>query len=189
MFSPRSLIPLLVLATAALLTGARPPAGQLFEVKKGSITFHSNAPMELIRASSDKLVGLLDTQKKNYAFKITMSSFKGFNSPLQGEHFNENYVETTHYPDASFSGKIIEDDDLSVDGTYTVRAKGTLTVHGIAQERIIKSTVTTKGGKVHIESNFSVMLADHDIKIPRIVSEKLSAEVFVEVRADLEEKH
>ena len=50
-------------------------------------------------------------------------------------------------------------------------------------------TVTTKGGKVHIESNFSVMLADHDIKIPRIVSEKLSAEVFVEVRADLEEKH
>jgi len=76
-----------------------------------------------------------------------------------------------------------------VDGSYTVRAKGTLTIHGIAQERIIKSTVTTKGGKVHIESNFSVMLADHDIKIPRIVSEKLSAEVFVEVKADLEEKH
>ena len=186
---PRSLIPLLAMALAALLTGSRPTAGPLFEVRKGSIVFHSNAPLELIRASSEKLVGLLDTQRKNYAFKVSMASFSGFNSPLQGEHFNENYVEAGRFPDASFSGKIIEDDDLTADGTYTVRAKGTLTVHGIPQERIIKSTVTTKGGKVHIESNFSVMLADHDIKIPRIVSEKLSAEVFVEVRADLEEKH
>jgi len=179
----------MALASAAFLTGARPVAGPLFEVRKGTIVFHSNAPMELIRASSEKLVGLLDTQKKNYAFKVSMTSFSGFNSPLQGEHFNENYVEATRYPDASFSGKIIEDDDLSIDGTYTVRTKGTLTIHGISQERIIKSTVTTKGGKLHIESNFSVMLADHDIKIPRIVSEKLSAEVFIEVKADLEEKH
>jgi hypothetical protein len=185
---PRSLVPLLTMLTF-LLTGARPFAGQIFEVRKGSVTFHSNAPLELIRASSDKLLGLLDTQKKNYAFRISMSSFRGFNSPLQGEHFNENYVESSKYSDASFSGKIIEDDDLSADGNYTVRAKGTLTIHGIGQERIIRSTVTNKGGKLHIESTFSVLLSDHDIKIPRIVSEKLSAEVFVEVKADLEEKH
>ena len=52
-----------------------------------------------------------------------MRSFQGFNSPLQKEHFNENYVESDKFPDASFKGKVIEDVDLSKDGTYEVRAK------------------------------------------------------------------
>jgi hypothetical protein len=53
-----------------------------------------------------------------------MRSFQGFNSPLQKEHFNENYVESDKFPEASFKGKIIEDQDLTVDGTYELRAKG-----------------------------------------------------------------
>jgi polyisoprenoid-binding protein YceI len=163
-------------------------AGPVYEVKNGTILFHSSAELELIKASSDQLKGLVDTDKKNFAFKISMNSFQGFNSPLQREHFNENYVESGKFPDASFSGKIIEDDDLTKDGVYTIRAKGLLTVHGVSQERIIRSTVTVKQGKIKLNSIFTVLLTDHNIKIPRIVSEKLSSEIKVEIQAELEEK-
>jgi polyisoprenoid-binding protein YceI len=166
----------------------RERAGSIFEVKKGTIQIHSNAELELIKASTDQLKGLLDTQKKTFAFKISMNSFRGFNSPLQQEHFNENYVETGSFPDASFSGKIIEDDDLTKDGDYIVRAKGLLTVHGVSQERIIRSNLIVKDGKMKLNTSFTVLLADHQIKIPRIVSEKLSAEIKVDVQAFLEEK-
>jgi polyisoprenoid-binding protein YceI len=117
-----------------------------------------------------------------------MNSFRGFNSPLQQEHFNENYVESGVYPDASFKGKIIEDEDLTKDGTYIIRAKGMLTIHGVPQERIIRSTVTVKQGRLSLNTNFTVLLTEHNIKIPRIVSEKLSAEIKVEIQANLEEK-
>jgi len=163
-------------------------AGPVYEVKNGTILFHSSAELELIKASSDQLKGLVDTDKKNFAFKISMNSFRGFNSPLQREHFNENYVESGKFPDASFSGKIIEDDDLTKDGSYTIRAKGLLTVHGVSQERIIRSNVTVRQGKIKLNSIFTVLLTDHNIKIPRIVSEKLSSEIKVEIQAELEEK-
>jgi polyisoprenoid-binding protein YceI len=164
-----------------------PPPG-LFEVRKGKIQFHSSAELELIKAESDQLKGLVDIGRKQFAFKVPMNSFKGFNSPLQQEHFNENYLETSSYPEASFSGKIIEDDDLGKDGTYTLRAKGNLTIHGVAQERIIKSTVNVSQGKIKINAAFTVQLADHGIKIPRIVSEKLSSEISVQIQAELEPK-
>jgi hypothetical protein len=170
-----------------LLISMQPPQ-QILEVKKGRIEFHSNTELELIKAESDQLKGLLDLSKKQFAFKVPMNSFRGFNSPLQQEHFNENYVESARYPDASFSGKIIEDEDLYRDGNYDIRAKGNLTVHGVSQERIIRSKITVKSGKVRLQSSFTVLLADHNIRIPRIVSEKLSAEINVGIDANLEPK-
>src|ERR1043166_9418670 len=101
----------------------------VYQTIKGRIDFRSDAPFEIIRASSNELLGLLDISKKNFAFKVGIRSFQGFNSPLQKEHFNENYLQSDEYPDASFNGKIIEDADLAVDGNYQVRAKGILTIH------------------------------------------------------------
>ena len=127
-------------------------------------------------------------QKKLFVFKINISSFTGFNSPLQREHFNENYMETTFYPEAIFTGKVIEDADLSKDGAYNIRAKGKLKIHGIEQERIIKVHVVTKNKKLTATSDFIVLLADYDIKIPRIVSDKLSPNINVLVNCVLTPK-
>ena len=157
----------------------------IYELGRGSIQFHSDAPQELIRASSDQLTGIVDIEKKSFVFRISIASFLGFNSPLQREHFNENYMETDIYPTAMFSGKIIEDVDFSKDGEFEVRAKGKLVIHGIAQQRIIKCHVSCKKGKVKVESDFIVLLADHNIKIPRIVYDKLSPEIQVSMIATL----
>lgn len=157
----------------------------LFSVSKGTIIFWSDAPLELIKASSNQLKGIFNAEKKQFAFTLNVNTFKGFNSPLQQEHFNENYLESAKYPRASFEGKIIEDIDLKRDGIYSIRAKGNLTVHGVSQERILKCELTIKNNVVTVKSNFTVLLADHNITIPKVVNEKLASQIKVEVKADL----
>ncbi len=162
-------------------------AAQVYSVTNGSIHFKSDAKLELIKANSNEMRGKLDAGKKTFAFIVKMNSFKGFNSPLQKEHFNENYLESSTYPDAYFSGKIIEDIDFTKDGTYSIRVKGNLVLHGVTQERIIKSDVTIKNGLVNIVSNFTVQLSDHNIPIPKVVHEKLASEIKVEVKAVMQQ--
>jgi len=174
----------LIILTLFLLI-ARSVQAQLYEVRNGIARFHSNAPKELISAQSAQLRGVVDVGRKAFAFRIRMASFEGFNSPLQREHFNENYMESDKHPEAMFSGKIIEDTDLSKDGEYDVRAKGKFRIHGLQQERIIKAHVSTQKGIMTITSDFTVTLADYNIKVPRVVYDKLAPEIKVSINASL----
>lgn len=177
---------ILLFILAIVASGFKKQPSQLYLTTSGKISFRSDAPLEVIRASSTDLIGLIDITKGNFSFKIQVHSFQGFNSPLQKEHFNENYMESDKYPEASFKGKIIEDVDLSVDGTYQVRTKGILTIHNVPQERIIQSDVTVKKNIITVHSAFTVLLSDHNIPIPMVVNQKLANEIKVEVNATLE---
>lgn len=161
------------------------PADHIYSVKKGSIVFRSEAISELIQASSNALKGKINIEKKMFAFAVSTKTFSGFNSPLQEEHYTENYLESNKFPDATFSGKIIEDIDFTKDGNYTVRAKGILNIHGQPKERILKCEITLKNGIIHVQSNFTVLLSEHNIPIPKVVHEKLASEIKVEVKAEL----
>ena len=162
--------------------------GKIYITQDGEIYFRSDAPQELVRANSRELKGAIETTGKTFSFKVRVASFDGFNSGLQKMHFNENYMESVKYPEASFKGKIIEDIDWSKDGKYEVRAKGILNIHGVEQERIIKSIVIIKQAVLFIQCNFTVLLADHNIPIPRVVKEKLAEEIKVEIKATLQGK-
>ena len=175
----------LLLLLSCLLVAIQ-SSGQIVEVANGTVRFHSDAPQELIRARSMQLRGALDLSKNAFAFRVRILSFDGFNSPLQQEHFHENYMESGKFPEAQFSGKIIEDVDLSKDGEYEVRAKGKLLIHGLSQERTIRAHVSCKRGNITITSEFVVTLADHDVKIPRVVYDKLAPEIKVSVNARLQ---
>lgn len=141
--------------------------------------------MELIEASSNELKGVIDISKKTFSFAVQNRSIKGFNSPLQQEHFHENYIETTKYPATTFKGKIIEQVDFSMDGKYEVRAKGILNIHGVDQERIIKANIEIKNKLILLNSSFTVPLSDHNITIPKIVYQKIAEEVNINVNASL----
>lgn len=154
---------------------------KLLLTKEGTIHFKSEAPLELIEATSKKLKGALNPAEHTFAFSVANNSFEGFNSALQREHFNENYMESVKYPTCTFTGKIIEDIDYTADGTYNVRAKGKLAVHGVEQERIIKATMQIKKGVISVSSDFTVPLADHNITIPKIVNQKIAEEIFVDL--------
>lgn len=156
-----------------------------FSAEKGSISFTSNAKLELINATSNKVRGKIDAANNSFAFVVLVKSFEGFNSELQRQHFNERYLETEKFYEATFSGKIIEQIDFSKDGVYEVRAKGNLIIHGKKQVRIIKSTITIKDKSLLINSEFTVPLADHDISIPQIVSQKIATEIVVKFSANM----
>jgi YceI-like domain len=169
-------------------TGQAQPTSVIYTIKKNLISFHSNTKTELIKASSTQLKGAIDAGKRTFAFSIAVKTFDGFNSPLQKEHFNENYLESDRYPTASFSGHIIEEDDFTKDGTYNIRAKGKFSIHGVEQERILQGDLIVKNGVIKLNCIFTVLLAEHDIKIPRIVHEKLASEIKVIVAAEFLKK-
>lgn len=158
-----------------------PPNRDLFFLSEGQISFTSSAPLETITASTSQIRGAIDPASHKFAFSIGINSFEGFNSPLQREHFNENFMETVQFPSATFSGKIIEKIDLQKDGKHEVRAKGKLMIHGVKRERIIKSTIIVKDGNLFVKSFFSVLLKEHNITIPRVVHQKIAKDILIAV--------
>jgi polyisoprenoid-binding protein YceI len=163
-------------------------AQKRYEIDKGKIDFTSNAAIELITGSDEKVQGLVDPAKNTFAFIVNMKGFSGFNSALQKEHFNEKYLETDKFYQATFSGSFIDPVNYEKEGVYKVQAKGFLTIHGIKQTRIIPGTITIAKGKMVIDANFVVPLADHGIKIPEIVSQKIATEINVKLKFDMKEK-
>ncbi len=174
----------LIFVVTPLLPGLVQGQGRI-NITEGRIDFTSNAQLELIKASSDNVQGIINPLTQQFAFSIDIKSFRGFNSELQREHFNEKYMESDSYPKGTFNGKIIEQVDFSTDGIHEVRAKGELDIHGQKQTRIIRSTIAIQNGTVVVESNFMVPLADHNIAIPNIVSQKIATEIEVDFRATM----
>lgn len=170
------------------ICASAPLFSQIFMCNDGVTKFTSEAPLELIKATSDKTSGALDSKTKNVAWSVEIDSFEGFNSALQKEHFRENYMETEKYRNATFKGKIIEDIDLSKNGTYTVRAKGLFNIHGTEKEKIVKVQITVNNKQISIDSKFEVPLEDHNIKIPKVVNQKIASVILVEVKASLKQK-
>ena len=170
------LIPILLLP---LLGGAQDRT--LYRVDRSSVRFISEAPLERITASTDKTTGVLDLDQRTFAVQVPMRSLEGFNSPLQREHFNENYMRSQQFPNAVFAGRIIEHVDLRVPGEHQVRAKGMLTIHGEQRERILDCLLRIGHDGVRVTSTFGVLLEEHGVRVPRVVQQKIANEVEVEV--------
>lgn len=158
---------------------------KIYATRAGSVSFVSQAPLELIEAQSNLLQGAIDVAENKFAFQVNIKSLEGFNSELQLQHFNENYMESDLYPKAYFSGRFVEDNDLSVPGDYELRAKGIFFIHGKQQERIIEGKIKSTGDAITIRAYFPVVLNDHNISIPKIVNQKIAEVIEVWVDATL----
>jgi hypothetical protein len=152
--------------------------------KDGYVSFQSNAELEAIQAHSNQLIGVIDLVENKFAFSVDMASFTGFNSALQEEHFNESYVETGTFPKATFSGKLIDifNPQLS---KQKVRSKGIFTVHGVGIERIIEIEIHKVASGLSFHAAFNIPLAQHQIRIPRIVYKKIAETVSLSVQGNL----
>jgi hypothetical protein len=170
-----------ILLWSCLLTITATGQDLLWRAENGTVLFKSDAPLEVITAESKALRGVIDPSNKSFAFSVRIVSFEGFNSDIQHTHFLENYMEEKKFPQATFQGKIIEDITFDIPGEYTVRAKGMLTIHGVAKERIIKGTLKISKNTIHLDTHFGVPLSDHGITIPKIVMQKIAEEIDVDI--------
>jgi len=177
MFTRSVLILSLILWFAGFILAQQP----MLRAESGLAQIKSEAPLELIKAQSNAMRGLIDPTSKSFAFSVRVNSFEGFNSEIQQIHFMENYLEQKKYPQATFKGKFIEDIPFDTPGTYSVRAKGAMDIHGIVKERIIRGTLTIHNGSARIQAHFLVPVTDHGITIPKIVMQKIAEEIDVNI--------
>jgi polyisoprenoid-binding protein YceI len=153
-----------------------------YKTSHGKISFESNATLEKIIGNSNDLRAVVDLNTGAFSIAVDLESFHGFNSQLQKEHYAENYVETQEYPDATFSGKIIEEIDLNKQGISKVRAKGNFTLHGIRINKIIPASLTVVNvNQLKIEASFQLNLTDFHIKVPRMVHKKVAENIEIKV--------
>lgn len=157
----------------------------IYSCKNGNCSFLSDAPLELIKASTNSLSGVINLNDRTFSFLIPTKSFEGFNSGLQREHFNEDYMESEHYPNSTFKGKIIEEIDLTKPGTFQIRAKGKMNIHGVENDRIVRCNLVVSEKKISVNAIFTVFLDDHNISVPSIVNQKIAEEIKLNVSLSL----
>ena len=159
-----------------------------FYTKTGKIFFEcTKSPLEKIEATNKSSTCVLDIKTGNLQFSVLMKGFE-FERALMQEHFNENYVESSKYPKSDFKGLITNNNDINYtkDGEYMVRVKGRLQIHGEAKDVEANGKIKIGNGKILTSSTFEVLLSDYNIRIPSLVSDKVSSKVNIIVDCSLE---
>jgi hypothetical protein len=148
-------------------------AGGIYTCKEIKAKLYSEAPIENIEAISSQGFSVINFTTSEIQFNIPIHSFQ-FKKSLMKEHFNENYMESDKYPNATFKGKINEKIDPSKDGDYPVTVTGELEVHGVKQQRTISGNIKAANNQLSINSQFNVLCKDHQIEIPKLVFKKIA---------------
>jgi polyisoprenoid-binding protein YceI len=155
--------------------------------KSGSINFVSKGAIETIQANHRSVTCVLDSKTGAVQFAVLMKGFE-FKKALMQEHFNENYVESDKYPKAEFRGQIVNNSEIAYtkDGVYNAHVKGKLTLHGQTKDVEADGKITVKGGKLFANSDFTILMSDYNIAIPKLVKENMSNTVTITVNCTLE---
>ncbi|MCF2503851.1 YceI family protein [Dyadobacter sp. CY107] len=176
---------LLAMVFVTMITSALPfqpvLAQGMFATSTGNTKFSSETPLENVNAENKKSQVILNTANSELAVRMNMREFV-FPNKLMQEHFNENYIESAKYPNATFSGKVDNAPDYTKDGQYDVSATGKFTVHGVTKERTIKGKMKIEAGKITISSDFEVPLTDHKIEVPKVVFVKIAQVISVKAQ-------
>lgn len=160
---------------------------QIYKAKDGTtlIHFYSKSPLEDIDAANKGAVIVLNTNSSDLQVRVTIQNFK-FKNALMEEHFNENYLESTKYPNCVFKGKINEKIDYTVDGEHKVTVTGKMELHGVTKDVTLDGTITKKGADVLLDTKFKIKVADYNIQVPSLYVKNIAEVVDVTLVSTLE---
>ena len=179
----------LFMLTLALATFFIAPANaQKLFTRDGVVGFDATAPNspESIKAINKSGTCVWDKSSGAVEMAVLVKGFL-FERALMQEHFNENYLESSTYPKATFKGKLDNATAVNTDkdGTYKVNASGTMTMHGVSKPLTVPVAFTVKNGKVSAAVNFSLALADYNVDVPSLVADKVSKTANINIAANL----
>lgn len=172
---------LLFLFTAVFFLGKTTVFSQGKKITKtGQITFEASVPsFEEVKATNGAVSCVLNTKTGEIASLALMKGFR-FKVALMEEHFNENYIESNKYPKATLKG-IIKDfnlNNINKNGTK-LELNGKLELHGVSKDISVFVIVKKSGEDIELVSDFDLTPADFNIKIPKIVRQKIAETVHV----------
>ena len=166
-----------------------PATAQKYFTKTATIVFDatSSSSPEKVEGKNRSAVCVIDSKTGLIQFSVLMKGFV-FERALMEEHFNENYVESHKFPKSEFKGKIKDPGtiDLTRDGTYNVKVKGDLSIHGHSKEVETNGVLQVQGGKISANATFNVKLSDYDISVPGLVADKVAKTATITVVCSLE---
>jgi len=161
---------------------------QKYISRNGSVQFNASTPLETISPINNYVSSVFNSENGEIVFQMNMISFK-FKKALMETHFNEKYVESEKYPKSTFTGKIKDWNSNLLDGeNHNVTAVGTITIHGIEKEIEVKGSLQKKNKNITINSDFELIISDFEIKISKLVLDKISKKVQVKVNINLKQK-
>jgi len=178
-----------LLIVSIALVFANVTFAQRMLTRSGEIKFDASMPnLVEIAGKSNTVSAILDEATGNFATSAIIKSFR-FKAPLMEEHFNENYMESSKFPNSTFKGKIAGFDAKKVSATKTVYdVEGDLTIHGVTKKVKTKIYLSSNGGKVAASGSFSVHAQDYNIEIPNLVKEKFADQIKVIFNFELDTK-
>lgn len=160
-----------------------------FFTKNGKITFDATAAKspENVDGINKTVICVLDTETGDLQLSALMKGFE-FERALMMEHFNENYVESNKFPKAIFKGNVINNATINYqkNDTYSVKVKGSLTMHGQTKNIETDGKLIVKDGRIMLAATFSVPLANYGITIPQLVADKIAKNVKLTVDCTLD---
>lgn len=164
---------------AGILVFALGVQAQKYTTREGYVYFNPNKDQNHkdYAAASKEGTGVLQVDNSSVAFLVAMKTFH-FNNALLEEHFNENYLHSDKYPNATYRGKLIgfTPDMLTKDGVYNISSEGQVTLHGATQPFKAPVKLTVKGKTATFECTFKIKAEDYKIEIPGVVKPKLAEE-------------
>jgi polyisoprenoid-binding protein YceI len=151
-----------------------------YKTKTANITFEASVlSFEEVKGTNKNVGAILNTETGEFASLALVTGFR-FKVALMEEHFNENYLESSEFPKAIFKGKLdgFSMSDISEEiSEYTL--KGSMTVHGVTQPLEAQVKVKKVKDIIELVTEFILKPEQFNIKIPKIVSNKIADEVFV----------
>ena len=163
-------------------------AKDIYFTRSGTISFYSSAILEDIEAINDQVTCVLDLETGEVAFRVPIPGFT-FKNGLMQEHFNENYLESEKYPHASFKGNIDAWDSINLSNEpQKVTLTGMMNIHGVSHEIKDMGMISKIDGQVRGSAKFNIIVADYEIKIPKIVRDNIAKIVEVTVNLNLKKK-
>jgi len=161
---------------------------QKYISRNGSVQFNASTPLETINPINNYVSSVFDSENGEIVFQMNMISFK-FEKALMETHFNEKYIESEKHPKSTFTGKIKNWNSDFLDGNrHNVIAVGTITIHGTKKEIEVNGSLKKNNKNITIDSDFELIISDFEIKIPKLVRDKISKKVKVEVNINLKQK-
>lgn len=173
-----------VLLSVALLLCVGLQAQKL-KTRSGYVKFFSGAAVEDITAENNQVSSLINLDNGSFAFLVPIKAFQ-FEKALMQEHFNENYMESGQFPNATFKGSFegYEDIALEEDASLELMFNGVMTVHGVSKEIQQAVMLKVKDGKVQVEAEFPLKASDYGIEIPATKSDNISNDLVITVKFD-----
>lgn len=157
---------------------------QKYRSVSSNVHFFSDAPMEDIEASNTNGKSAFDISSGEIVFTIPIKSFS-FEKSLMQEHFNENYLESDKYPEATFRGRLSEFDPSKKEW-QGAKAIGVMDLHGVKQNIEVEGDIRINEHNVEIKAGFPVILKDYKIKIPKVVFYNIAEVVDVTITFNYE---